>query len=954
MATTVGGVQIEIRGDDSHFERTMREVRSEAGRTGQTMAREFRTADAAAAKLNTSLRSTATSALALTAAFGVGAGLAGGVRIIAGFSQAMATLRAITGGTAEEIGALEQLARQLGSSTKYSASQAADAMTELARAGFDTKQVIAAIPSVLSLATAGGVELAAAAEITGVTLAQFGLQAAEAARVADVLAEAANRSNVGVTDLGEALKYAGPTGKALGLDLEQTVAVLAALGDGGLKGGQGGRSFGSVGVQLVNMREEITALIGTYDIAAEGIQGVIKRLVEAGITTEQVISIFRGENIDTFNILAAASTSTTKSIDGFVAGLKSAEGASARVAAVMADNLNGAISSAASAFEELIIALGKAGAEAALLDAVKGLTQLLVLAAKNADILGVAIVAMSARAIIPLIVSAVPAAIGALRNLGAALIATQGAAAKAAIGMNLLGGPLTLAIVAASAAYIALSRATVTMEEAQQQYNTAVDKSLKVQDELKGQYTDLERLNRDMAKAIEDGATAAELAAQREIDALQLRIDKNLDLLGIYEEQAAAALDNARLARDSARNDFSQSIGLGRRFDYNTNPEARAELDAATAAFRNQLSELRATGKTLDENTVKARDYFLAWQEAEGQIAALSRRQSERVISAGISGLGIQPGQDVGGGGTSPAAAEQTAAAVDDQLTSQLALLSAIERSQAMEEARAAGNQELVDILEQGERIQERTLDYIEAGYLLDQARIKAEGDIARLGELRAEAAEREAAEKERIAAVDAAVARGVEANRVSEEVRARSQAEAEALRDQIARSISNGLEQGIRSGNWGEALEGILAESVSSALSQAIDQLATELVGLFDGLGSSIGAGIGSLFGFAGGKAAGGPVKAGMRYLVGEQGPEMFVPSVPGVVVPKFEGPASVAAGGLTGPHVVHVSPQLNVYGSITEEVMPRVQAMMAEQARELPRMVNAVIRDGQRRGRY
>jgi hypothetical protein len=175
-------------------------------------------------------------------------------------------------------------------------------------------------------------------------------------------------------------------------------------------------------------------------------------------------------------------------------------------------------------------------------------------------------------------------------------------------------------------------------------------------------------------------------------------------------------------------------------------------------------------------------------------------------------------------------------------------------------------------------------------------------------------------------------------------------------LRDQIAGALSQGLEQGIRSGNWGEALRGILATSVSDALSEAINDLAGELVnifkGAFSGAGNSIGSFVGSLFG--GGRAGGGSVRSGMRYMVGEQGPEMFVPGVSGMIVPKFEGPSSVAAGGLSGRHVVNVAPQFHVHGSITEEVLPRVQAMMAAQARELPRIVDARVSDSLRRGRY
>ena len=177
------------------------------------------------------------------------------------------------------------------------------------------------------------------------------------------------------------------------------------------------------------------------------------------------------------------------------------------------------------------------------------------------------------------------------------------------------------------------------------------------------------------------------------------------------------------------------------------------------------------------------------------------------------------------------------------------------------------------------------------------------------------------------------------------------AQAAADAFRERIASTLSQGLEQGIRSGNWGEAFRGILAQSTSDALSQAINDLASELVSLFSSALGGGGFNLGSIFG--GGRAAGGSVRAGMRYMVGEKGPEMFVPTTSGMIVPQFEGPASAAAGGVSG-RSISISAPFIVQGSITEEVLPRVQAMMAAQAEQLPRIVDARVSDSLRRGRY
>ena len=111
MVTTVGGVQIEIRGDNSPFNRSMREVEQRAGRTSRSVVSDFNRMDGAATRLNSSIKQTATSMLALGAAIGVGAGLSQGIQLIAGFSQSMSTLKAITQGTTAEMVALEAVAK---------------------------------------------------------------------------------------------------------------------------------------------------------------------------------------------------------------------------------------------------------------------------------------------------------------------------------------------------------------------------------------------------------------------------------------------------------------------------------------------------------------------------------------------------------------------------------------------------------------------------------------------------------------------------------------------------------------------------------------------------------------------------------------------------------------------------------------------------------------------------
>lgn len=138
---------------------------------------------------------------------------------------------------------LNDLALKLGKETKFSALEAAKAMTELAAAGFSVNQIVEAMPALLDLAAAGQLDVAEAAAITQHTMHQFGLEATEVGRIADVLAKGANLSSTSVSGLAQALQYAGPNAKAAGLSLEQTVAALAEMSNVGIDASNAGTAL---------------------------------------------------------------------------------------------------------------------------------------------------------------------------------------------------------------------------------------------------------------------------------------------------------------------------------------------------------------------------------------------------------------------------------------------------------------------------------------------------------------------------------------------------------------------------------------------------------------------------------------------------------------------------------------------------------------------------------------
>ncbi|OLT26541.1 phage tail tape measure protein [Nocardiopsis sp. CNR-923] len=159
-------------------------------------------------------------------------GLIGGsVLTISGdFEQAMNGVRAVTGATGAEFTQLQTLAEDMGSSTAYTATQAANAMEFLGMAGFRTQEVMAALPDVLNLAAAGKTDLARTADIASNVLSGFALEASEMGRVSDVLAHTMRRTNVDLSMLGESMKYAAPLATAAGWSLEETASAVGFLG----------------------------------------------------------------------------------------------------------------------------------------------------------------------------------------------------------------------------------------------------------------------------------------------------------------------------------------------------------------------------------------------------------------------------------------------------------------------------------------------------------------------------------------------------------------------------------------------------------------------------------------------------------------------------------------------------------------------------------------------------
>lgn len=253
------------------------------------------------------------------------------------FSKAMSSVAAVSGASAEELAALTQSAKDLGSSTAFTAVQVAELQTELAKLGFTTSEIIDATGATLDLAASLDVGLADAATLAGSTLRAFGLDTTETQRVVDVMAKSASSSALDFASLTESLKLVAPTSRAVGLTIEETTAMLGALANSGLKG----------------------------SVAGTGLSKTFIELNKKGLTLEEAFAKINSSSnklntaIDLVGVVGAKSLQTLANsaadIDVLTGSLNEAEGAAKLLAETRLDNLAGDTTKLSSAWEGFLL-----------------------------------------------------------------------------------------------------------------------------------------------------------------------------------------------------------------------------------------------------------------------------------------------------------------------------------------------------------------------------------------------------------------------------------------------------------------------------------------------------------------------------------------------------------------------------------------------------------------------
>ena len=294
------------------------------------------------------------------------------------FEKQMSNIKAVVQPTGAEFDKLKAKAMDLGAKTAFSASQAADAFAELGKLGMTTNQIIASSGSVLALAAAGQVELAASATLTAQTLNQFGLAATDAARVADVIAQSSNVSALDVWTFAEAMKYAGTAAKLSNTSLEETTSLLAILHDNGIEGSMAGTSLNEMFTRLSGAYDNVNDKMKTLGVENGTFTEKMKALSAAGIGQAEAFKLFGEQGSRAFGIIGPNIDKMDKLTESFI----NAKGAAEEMARVQSDNFAGASDNLSSSIENLGIVIFDAfGAQAK--DGINNLSSILVELADN-------------------------------------------------------------------------------------------------------------------------------------------------------------------------------------------------------------------------------------------------------------------------------------------------------------------------------------------------------------------------------------------------------------------------------------------------------------------------------------------------------------------------------------------------------------------------------------------
>ncbi len=288
------------------------------------------------------------------------------IEVGSSFEAAMSEVEAISGASGDDLTAITDRAKELGASTKFSATEVAEGFKYMSLAGWSTSDMLSGIDGVLNLAAASGMQLAEASDMVTDYLSAFGMQASDSAKMADLLAYAQAHSNTSAKQLGEAYKNCAANLNSAGQDIETTTSFLEGMANQGLKSAEAGTTLTAIMRDITAKMKDGKIQIGDTSVAVQDAAGNYRDLtnimtdVEAateGLGTAEknkaLQDTFTADSIKGLNLILNEGTGK---IAGYEEALRNSGGAAKEMADIMNDNLKGDLTEAQSALEGLGIA----------------------------------------------------------------------------------------------------------------------------------------------------------------------------------------------------------------------------------------------------------------------------------------------------------------------------------------------------------------------------------------------------------------------------------------------------------------------------------------------------------------------------------------------------------------------------------------------------------------------
>ena len=560
--------------------------------------------------------------------------------VAADFEEQMSTVEAISGADAEEIDALAERAKYLGSTTAFTAQQVGEGMEYMSMAGWKTEDMLAGMASVLALAAASGEDLGTVSDIVTDALTAFGLKAKDTGRFADILAATAANANTNVGMMGETFKYAAPVAGALGYSVEDVAVAIGLMANSGIKASQAGTTlknifngilggvdltaaaFGDLNVEFVNSDGSMQDLSSSMDT----LRYYFDQMTEA----EKVHNAINIAGQRGYSGLLAILNSTADDYDKLTDAVNNSAGAAQKMADIKLDNMNGQLTIAKSAWEGLEIAVGD--------QFTPTLTKLYKIAA---DVFGQ----------ITDFVKRNPGVVKAIASVAAGIgifVAAVTAAKLAMIAFNAIAAmnPFVLIGSAVAAATAALVIFAATSDE-------AYDATQNLSGASQKQYDELERLKQEYEDvcAAEGDTSANAILLKRQIDEATTAFGENRESMAEWMERVDKSVEESNKIIQDYRTE-SENIGkdqssldsliarlyeLGQKSNYSSGeletlnalideinkrlPDANISFDVSSGSLNMTEEDLRSMAEAAAEAQQRAADLnaYLALVAKEGE-----------------------------------------------------------------------------------------------------------------------------------------------------------------------------------------------------------------------------------------------------------------------------------------------------------------------------------------------